>query len=262
MADHLPVATGCHAARISSLSMMETRHHFPGWQVRRKSVAGEVRHCEDGGVGAQVIAVNVGRPEVGSWTGRVGRSAIRKRPVAGPVRVGREGLAGDRQCDRKYHGSPDNAVYAFAREDLDYWAKVLGRPVPDGQFGENLTTSGIDVNDARVGERWRVGTALLEVAYARTPCLVFQNFMGHTGYDETAWMKRFTAVGRPGPYLRVLEDGVVERGDPVEVEHRPDHEITVSTVFRALRVDRSLLAELRDVPGLTDVVRQMAARAG
>jgi MOSC domain-containing protein YiiM len=213
-------------------------------------------------VGAQVIAVNVGQPEAGSWTGRVGRSAIRKRPVAGPVRITQDGLAGDQQCDRRYHGGPDNAVYAFAREDLDHWARELDRPVPDGQFGENLTTSGLDVNEARIGERWRVGTALLEVAYARTPCRVFQNFMGVSGYDEAAWMKRFTAVARPGPYLRVLENGVVERGDPLTVEHRPDHDVTVSTVFRALRVDRSLLPELRDVPGLSEVVRRLALRAG
>jgi MOSC domain-containing protein YiiM len=213
-------------------------------------------------VSAQVIAVNVGRGETGPWTGRVGRSAIRKHPVAGPVRIGSDGLAGDEQCDRKYHGSADNAVYAFAREDLDYWARELGTPVPDGQFGENLTTSGIDVNEARIGERWRVGTALLEVAHVRTPCQVFQGFMAVTGYDDTAWMKRFTAVARPGPYLRVLEIGLVERGDPVVVEHRPDHEVTVSAVFRALRVDRGLLPGLRDVPGLSDVVRQKVAAAG
>lgn len=208
------------------------------------------------------MAVNVGTAEFGPWTGRVGRSAIRKRSVPGPVRITHDGVAGDEQCDLKYHGSPDNAVYAFAREDLDHWATVLGRPVPDGQFGENLTTSGIDVNEARVGERWRVGTALLEVAHARTPCRVFENFMGLSGYDASAWMKRFTAVGRPGPYLRVIEHGVVERGDPVTVEHRPDHDVTVSTVFRALRVDRGLLPELRDVPGLADAVRRQAVRAG
>jgi MOSC domain-containing protein YiiM len=213
-------------------------------------------------VSAQVIAVNVGQPEVGPWTGRVGRSAIRKRSVAGPVRIGRDGLEGDQQCDQKYHGGPDNAVYAFAREDLDHWAERLGRPIPDGQFGENLTTSGIDVNEARIGERWRVGTALLEVAHVRTPCKVFHNFMDVTGYDATAWMKMFTNVARPGPYLRVVEAGVVERGDPVTVEHRPDHEITVSTVFRALRIDRSLLPDLEHVPGLSDRVRRLAARAG
>lgn len=211
---------------------------------------------------AQVISVNVGVAELGPWTGRVGRSAIRKGSVAGPVRIAFDGLVGDVRCDRKYHGGPDNAVYVFARDDLDYWARELGVPVPDGQFGENLTTSGIDVNEALVGERWRVGTALLEVAYARTPCQVFVNFMGVSGYDATAWMKRFTAVGRPGPYLRVIEEGIVERGDPVTVEQRPDHEVTVSTVFRALRVDRRLLRQIADVPGLSEVVRKKAARAG
>ncbi len=213
-------------------------------------------------VGGQVIAVNVGQAEVGPWTGRVGRSAIRKRAVAGPVRIGVDGLAGDEQCDRKYHGGPDNAVYAFAREDLDHWAEVLGRPIPDGQFGENLTTSGIDVNEALIGERWRVGTALLEVAHVRTPCKVFHGFLEvdrlrRHGVDEAVHQR-----GPTRPLPAGAGGGVVERGDPVTVEHRPDHDVTVTTVFRALRVDRSLLPDLEHVPALSDRVRRLAARAG
>src|ERR1700754_2103583 len=142
---------------------------------------------------AQVMTVSVGRPEAGPWTGRVGRTSIRKRPVAGPVEVRRNGLAGDSRSDVKYHGGPEQAVYAYAREDLDHFEALLGETLPDGQFGENLTTHGIDVNAALLGERWRVGTALLEVSSVRTPCVVFQNWMGRSDYDNTAWIKRFTA---------------------------------------------------------------------
>lgn len=200
---------------------------------------------------AQVVSVNVGKPEPGEWTGRVGQSAIRKLPVEGPVRVLRDGLVGDHRADKKYHGGVDNAVYAFAREDLDHWVEALGMPIPDGHFGENLTTTGLDLNEALIGERWRVGTALLEVAHVRTPCRVFQGWMGETGFDDASWIKRFTAVGRPGPYLRVLEEGTVERGDPLIVEHRPDHDVTVGLLFRALRIERELMPQLAGTPGLS-----------
>lgn len=198
---------------------------------------------------AQVLALNVGRPETGAWTGRVGRTAIRKRPVAGPVAIRRAGLAGDSVCDQKYHGGPDHAVYAYAREDLDHWQAELGREIPDGHFGENLTTSGIDLNEVLLGERWRVGSALLEVAGVRTACRVFQGWMALNGFDERGWVKRFTAHGRPGPYLRVLEEGVVERGDPIGVEHRPAHGTAVGTMFRALTTERHLLSGLQPVEG-------------
>ncbi|WP_199286657.1 MOSC domain-containing protein [Nocardioides houyundeii] len=207
-------------------------------------------------MGAQVLAVNVGRPETGPWTGRVGRTAIRKRPVHGPVMVRRTGLDGDSVCDLKFHGGPDRAVYAFAREDLDHWQTALGRPVPDGQFGENLTTSGIDLGAALLGERWRVGAALVEVATVRTACRVFANWMGLRGYDDTAWIKRFTAHGRPGAYLRVLEEGAVERGDELEVVHRPDHGVTMQLAFRALTTERALLPELLAVDDLAEDLRR------
>ena len=95
-------------------------------------------------------------------------------------------------------------------------------------FGENLTTVGIDVNEAELGEQWRVGTALLEVRSVRIPCNDFKCWLGENGFDNTGWVKRFAADERPGPYLRVVEAGVVEVGDPVSVEHRPGHGVTVS----------------------------------
>lgn len=207
---------------------------------------------------AQVLAVNVGRPETGPWTGRVGRTAIRKHPQTGPVRVRRSGLLGDSVCDVAFHGGPDRAVYAFAREDLDHWAAELGEPLRDGLFGENLTTSGLDVTDARLGERWRVGNALVEVASVRTACRVFSRWMGKHGHEEAGWVRRFTLHGRPGAYLRVLEEGVVERGDAVHVVDRPAHEVSVGMVFRALTTERALLPRLLEVEDLAEHLREKA----
>lgn len=206
---------------------------------------------------AQVLSVNVGRPKVRSWAG-IGRTSIDKRPVAGPVRVNPLGLEGDEVSDTKHHGGVDQAVYVFAREDLDRWAERLQAPVPDGLFGENLTTWGIDVNEAELGERWRVGTALLEVRSVRTPCNDFKEWMGRRGYDHQGWVRRFRAEARPGPYLRVVQAGVVAAGDPVTVEHRPGHGVTVSTLFRAVMGERHLLPELLAVDDLVPEARRKA----
>ena len=204
---------------------------------------------------AQVISVNVGRPREFEWAG-IGRTSIDKQPVPGLVRVGHLGVEGDQVSDVENHGGIDQAVYAFAREDLDWWEAELGREIRNGQFAENLTTSGIDVNAAEVGERWRVGTALLEVAAVRIPCNDFKNWQRINGYDDRAWVKRFAQRGRPGPYLRVIEEGEIEAGDELEVVHRPGHGVTVATMFKALTTDRSLLPELAKVENLATVARQ------
>ena len=210
---------------------------------------------EDVGVSGEVSgplveSVHIGRPQPVPWAG-IGRSAMQKTSVAGPVRVGRLGPEGDESANTKHHGGPEQAVYVFAREDLDFWAEQLDREIPDGHFAENLTTSGLDVNAAEVGERWRIGTAEFEISSVRTPCNVFKNWMGVSGYDDAAWVRRFAAAARPGPYLRVRTPGVIEAGQPIEVTHRPGHGVTVSTMFRALHTDRSLLPELLVVEDLT-----------
>ncbi|MGZ4536988.1 MAG: MOSC domain-containing protein [Nocardioidaceae bacterium] len=201
---------------------------------------------------AAVVSVNVGTPVDEEWAGNLRRTAIRKSPVTGPVRVRELGLDGDQVADTEHHGGTYQAVYAFAQEDLDFWTEQLGETVPPGLFGENLTTAGIDVNEAVVGERWRIGTALLQVTEVRIPCNVFKNWLGVRGYDNTVWVKRFTAEGRPGPYLRVLEEGTLRVGDPITVEHRPAHGVTVSTMFKALTTDPALLPELLKVDGLPE----------
>ena len=208
---------------------------------------------------AIIRSVSVGRPRPRVWA-EIGRTAIEKHPVAGPVTVRTLGLEGDQVGDTVHHGGVDKAVYAFAREDLDWWAGQLGARLADGMFGENLTTEGIDVNEATIGERWRAGTALFEVASVRIPCNDFKGWMGESGLDNTGWVKRFAAVGRPGPYLRVVEEGIVQAGDAVVVEHRPGHGVTVSTMFRALTADRSLLPLLLQVDGLVAEARQAAEK--
>jgi MOSC domain-containing protein YiiM len=202
-------------------------------------------------------SLNVGRPREAAWAG-IGRTSIDKHAVAGPVLVGPYGPDGDEVSDIEHHGGLDQAVYAFAREDLDYWAGELGRPIRDGQFGENLTTEGIDVNEAELGERWRIGEALLEVASVRTPCNDFKMWMGLGGFDNAGWVKRFAAVGRPGPYLRVVEPGLVTAGDELTVVHRPGHGVTVSMMSRALTTEPALLPRLLEVDGLVERARVKA----
>ena len=206
-----------------------------------------------------LVSVNVGLPRPADWAG-IGSTAMDKRPVDGAVAVRARGLDGDQVGDVKHHGGVDQAVYAFAREDLDWWTAELGEEIRDGMFAENLTTRGIDVNEAEVGERWSVGDVLLEVASVRIPCNDFKNWMGLGGYDHRAWVKRFTRVGRPGPYLRVLTEGTLAAGDELTVVHRPGHGVTVSTMFRALTTEADLLPRLLEVDGLVAQARRTAER--
>ncbi len=170
--------------------------------------------------GADLLAVPGRRPDT---------SGIDKRPVAGRVAVGELGLDGDVQVNRKHHGGEGQAVYAFAQEDADVWASELDRDLPPGRFGENLRTAGLDLTGAEIGEHWRVGTTLLEVTAPRTPCANFARFWGVPDL-----VKRFTARGATGAYLRVLETGALGAGDEVTVVHRPGHGVTTGLAFRAL----------------------------
>ncbi|MFJ9967773.1 MOSC domain-containing protein [Streptomyces avermitilis] len=196
-----------------------------------------------------LLSLNVGRARAVEYTDQPeGVTGIDKRPVDGPVwisapgpkGVGASGVAGDAVCDTRHHGGEHQAVYAVAREDLDGWERELGRALPNGVFGENLTTEGLDVSGARIGERWRIGPeVVLEVTSGRIPCRTFQEHLGERG-----WVKRFTHKGAPGAYLRVVEPGEIRAGDPVEIVHRPDHEVTVAFQFRAVTTERELLPRL------------------
>jgi MOSC domain-containing protein YiiM len=211
----------------------------------------------------KLLSVNVGQPRPNPWK-TMKLTGIDKLPVEGPVMVkkprasgmGLVGLAGDRVYDVRNHGGPDMAVYAYAREDLDFWADELGRPLPDGVFGENLTTEGADVNGALIGERWRIGTAVvLEASLPRVPCGTFQGWLALAG-----WIKRFTLAARPGSYFRVIEEGEIQAGDEIEIVHRPDHDVTVALTFRALTVEPELLPRLLVADALPGDIRELARR--
>ncbi|MFF6773869.1 MOSC domain-containing protein [Streptomyces sp. NPDC012637] len=196
----------------------------------------------------ELLSVNVGRATAVDYTNAPsGTTGIDKRPVAGPVRIeapapgGASGVAGDAVCDLRFHGGPDRAAYAFAREDLDSWERELGRPLVPGSFGENLTTRGLDVNNALIGERWRIGDeVVLEVTGGRIPCRTFAGFV-----EEGGWVRRFNeSAAGPGALLRVIVPGEVRAGDRIEVVHRPGHGVTVARLHHAATADRTLLPEM------------------
>ncbi|GAA2483572.1 MULTISPECIES: MOSC domain-containing protein [Actinomycetes] len=197
----------------------------------------------------KLLSVNVGQARPVPYTSHPdGLTGIDKRPVEGPVMVSApgpkgiagSGLAGDVVCDLKHHGGDDQAVYAFAREDLDDWERELGRTLANGCFGENITTDGLDVSGALIGERWRIGPAVvLQVTSGRVPCRTFQ---GHLG--EPGWVRRFTRKAATGAYLRVIEPGEIRAGDAVEILHRPGHGVTAAMEFRATTTERELLPRL------------------
>jgi MOSC domain-containing protein YiiM len=209
----------------------------------------------------ELLSVNVAQPHSASYTNAPGGvTGIDKRPVDGPVEVrapgpkgvGGSAIASDTVGDLRHHGGSDQALYAFAREDLDSWAAELGRELTNGSFGENLTTRGVDVNGALIGERWRIGSALLEVSSSRIPCRTFAGWLGERG-----WVKRFTDRAAPGAYLRVIEAGRLGAGDEIHVAHRPDHEVTVSFFFRALTREPELIPRL---PAAGDALHPEARR--
>ncbi|WP_238424735.1 MOSC domain-containing protein [Micromonospora parastrephiae] len=204
----------------------------------------------------RVAAVNLGIVTEAEWAGDAsGRSGIDKRPVDGPVSLLVEGLAGDFIAERAHHGGPDQAVYAYAEEDAAWWSAEIGRSIRSGGFGENLTTYAVDVTGAVIGEQWAVGTAVLQVTMPRTPCTTFAGFWGVPDL-----IRRFTVRATPGAYLRVLREGEVGAGDPVEVVERPAHGVTIGEVFRATSLEPELLPRLLDAEDLPEKIREKARR--
>ena len=211
-----------------------------------------------------ILSVNVAVPER-STAKHVGITGINKRPVGHPVQVRapgpkltglHSGLVGDQIFDVQNHGGDDQAVYAYAREDYDWWQEQLGRELPGGLFGENLTTTGVDVNGSLIGERWRIGAELvLEPTFGRIPCATFQAKM-----REPRWVKRFALENRPGAYLRVVSPGAVQAGDPVEVVDRPAHGITIGYAFRAWMTEPELLPDLLRIDNLPADLREAIER--
>ena len=186
-----------------------------------------------------LLSVNVGRLRPIRYRGKEVRTGIFKEPVRGRVASRGTKLEGDEQGNPKVHSGFDKAVYAYAREDYEWWEAELSQPLEPGTFGENLTTTGLELNDALVGERWRVGTALLEVSEPRFPCFKLGVRMG-----TQRFVKRFAEARRTGTYLRIVEEGELGEGDAIEVMERPDHGVTIGRFAHAYLGDRDRLAEL------------------
>ncbi|MGH2741782.1 MAG: MOSC domain-containing protein [Thermoleophilaceae bacterium] len=205
-----------------------------------------------------VLSVNVAEIREIPRGGRMVRTGIWKFPVEGRVAVRGVNVAGDEQADRSVHGGPDKALYAYAREDIDWWEGELDRELPDGVFGENLTLRGVDVTGAVIGERWRIGSTLLEVSEPRFPCWKLGARFG-----DPRMLKRFAAARRPGAYLRIVEEGRLAADDAVEIASRPGHGFTIASFAHAFLEDRAALPRLLEVPGVSESwhewVRERAA---
>lgn len=195
----------------------------------------------------EVLSVQVGQAQ--EWDSRKHHTGIDKQPIShldvhdpGPREEGgRSGVAGDFIGDLVHHGGREQAVYLFAREELDHWQRDLGRSLAPGSFGENITTAGLDVDAALIGTRWRIGTAVLEVTGPRIPCRTFA-----WALDEKGWVKRFTQRARSGAYTAVVQPGRIAAGDEIGLERLPEHDISVIDVFGAFTTDRKALRRVVD----------------
>jgi MOSC domain-containing protein YiiM len=216
---------------------------------------------------ASVLSVNVARvrtnpdPHAQSKLTGIDKMPTTEAVVVrapGPMHGGvGSGLVGDTIGNHKVHGGDDQAVYVYAREDLDTWEIQLQRKLINGNFGENLTTLGIDVTQARIGELWRIGTdgLVLEVSAPRTPCRTFQTFL-----NLNHWIKTFVQAGKPGAYLRVISPGTVRAGDAITIDYRPDHDVTIGLVFRARMSEPALLPRLLMADALSTELKDYARR--
>jgi MOSC domain-containing protein YiiM len=213
-----------------------------------------------------VLSVNLAVPRA-NRAKDTGVTGIDKRPTTEPVTVrapgamGVSGLVGDQIFDVRAHGGDDQAVYAYAREDLDRWSKLLGRELPGGCFGENLTTRDVEVTDAVIGEQWRIGDECVLVATVpRIPCGTFAAWMQDQELVVDGWVKTFTEVAAPGAYMRVVTPGVIRAGDPIQVIHRPEHDITIGMVFRALTLEPELLPRMLEADEVHEEIKEKARR--
>jgi MOSC domain-containing protein YiiM len=202
-----------------------------------------------------VGSVNVGAPRRVRWHGRTVTTAIWKQPVSGRVAARDVNLAGDDQADRRVHGGPTKAIYAYSEADYRWWAEKLDSPLGPGTFGDNLTVAGVDLAAAVVGERWGIGSATLRVTEPRIPCFKLGIRMG-----DAAFVDRFADAARPGTYLAIEQPGDIGAGDAIHLLDRPDHGVTVGTVERAYHGRLELLPSLPDLEDLSESWRDWARR--
>lgn len=176
----------------------------------------------------RVVSVNVGLPRTVEWFGRKVTTAIWKAPVDGAVPIADYNFEGDRQADGRVHGGPDKAIYAYAIEDYQWWSVPMGEDLGPGTFGDNLTTQGIDLRTVVVGERWQLGSTVLEVSQPRLPCFKLGIRMGDSGFVDL-----FDEVGRFGTYLRIVTYGAVTAGDAIARLDGPAGGVTIADLVEA-----------------------------
>lgn len=202
----------------------------------------------------KVLSVNITAiVHEGEWTGSQGRTGIDKRSVASSAIFANENVVDDVVVDRKNHGGYHQAVYAYAREDADWWEREIGATIDNGRFGENLTTLGINVNESVIGERWKIGSVILEVSQPRIPCRTFAGF-----WQRPTLIKEFMAAGRPGTYCRIIQEGEITAGDLIEVIEIPSHGIKISDLYAAKNGERSKIKEISQVQELSPEYQEWA----
>jgi MOSC domain-containing protein YiiM len=203
----------------------------------------------------RLLSVNVGR-ERSIGDGKVsGKTGIDKRPVDRPVQVTSNGLTGDRICDTENHGGVDQAVYVYGVPDYAWWSETLGRELPPGTFGENLTITELESADVFIGDRLLVGAVILEVTAPRIPCATLAARM-----EEPTFVKRFRRAERPGVYCRVIQEGKVRAGDPVTLEGYRGETISVIEMFRDFFEPNTSEATIRRHLAAPVAVRDRVAR--
>ncbi|WP_165242701.1 MOSC domain-containing protein [Corynebacterium lizhenjunii] len=202
----------------------------------------------------KVLSTNIAVPRPDP-SGRHALSGIDKQPhpylditIPGPNYGDGSGVIGDTIGDHEHHGGADKAIYAYAREELDYWEGALARNISNGYFGENLTTTGLNLSELLINQQIRAGSALLEVSIPRQPCATFARWM-----DEPGWLRKFTQRGDCGAYLRVITPGRISAGDSLELIGRPDHDVTMRMAFRAKMGDMALARHIVAVGCLAPV---------
>lgn len=208
-----------------------------------------------------LLSVNLAVPGVLRARGREVRTGIFKEPAAGRIALRTLGLEGDFQVDRRYHGGPDQAVYAFSSEHAAYFGAELGssEALPPGYFGENFTTAGLFEENCAVGDVYRIGTARVRVTKPRSPCFKLGLRVG-----SPAFLKKFLSSGRLGFYLGVVEEGEVGAGDAIVRTDRPSPPLLVSELIRLLYfrpVDPELLERAIAAPGLIPSIRERLVEA-
>ncbi len=205
-----------------------------------------------------VLHVNVGLPKEYEWQGRTVRTAIAKHPVPGPVALARTSIEGDEQANKRVHGGPNKAVYAYDSSFYTFWEEAgktrIAGPLEPGNFGENLTTEGLPDSIVTLGDTFRVGTAVLMAVQPRFPC---NNL--NVRFNDPTMIKQFQQARRHGIYFRVVEAGHVSPGDAIERIESSPYGVTIQDVvdqFYAKTPDAAFVEKLFEFPYLTDYLRE------